>query len=132
MTGAAESNPATVLLVDDEKHVRHFARALLTPLNWQIVGEAANGEEAVAFYKARRPDVVLLDLNMPVKDGRTALREIREFDRQARVVILSSMCDLETIQSVRDLGAIGYLRKDTPVDELRALLDAVLRRQLIH
>ncbi len=128
----SEANLVTVLLVDDERHVRQFVRAVLTPLNWQVTGEAANGDEAVALYKARRPKVVLLDLNMPVKDGKTTLREIREFDTLARVVILSSMCDLETIRTVRDLGAIGYVRKDTPVNELRTLLDAALRQREIH
>jgi len=118
----SETRKVTVLLADDEKHVRAYVKALLALMNWEVVGEATHGGEAVALYQTLRPDVVLLDVNMPVKDGRVALKEIRAFDAGARVVMLSSMSDLETVQTAIALGAIHYVRMDTPVDELRSIL----------
>lgn len=111
-----------MLLADDEKHVRHFVKAVLATLGFEVVGEAENGEEAVRAYQAHRPDMALLDVNMPVKDGLAALREIKAFDPNAMVVMLTSLSDMETIQSALELGASQYVRKDTPVAELRKLL----------
>lgn len=119
MTGARKIR---ALLADDEKHVRVLIRAVLMPLDCEVVGEAENGEQAVALYKELRPDVVLLDVNMPVKDGKEALRDIIAFDAKAVVIMLTSMSDAATVQAAIDLGATFYIRKDTPPAQLREML----------
>jgi two-component system, chemotaxis family, chemotaxis protein CheY len=125
-----ESRKVRVLLADDEKHVRVLVKAILMPLGGEVVGEAANGDEAVALYKQTRPDVVLLDINMPGKDGRAALREIIEFDSTAVAVMLTSMSDLATVQASLEEGASHYIRKDTPPAEMRQMLVEVWKEHL--
>lgn len=125
-----DSRKTRILLADDEKHVRQLVKAILIPFKCEIVAEAENGEQAVAFYKELRPDLVLLDVNMPAKDGRAALREIIGFDSNAVVVMLTSMSDLGTIQGALDDGAAHYIRKDTPPSEMRELLSEVWKEYL--
>ena len=119
MTG---SKKIRALLADDEKHVRMLIKAVLMPLDCEVVGEAENGEQAVALYKELHPDVVLLDVNMPVKDGKEALRDIITFDASAVVIMLTSMSDAATVQAAIDLGATFYIRKDTPPAQMREIL----------
>ena len=114
-------------MVDDEKHIRQFVKALLTTMHCEVVAEAENGAEAVTAYAATRPDFVLLDVNMPVKDGLAALREIKAADHSAIVIMLTSLSDMATIQSALESGASNYLRKDTPVTEMRRLLTETWR-----
>ncbi len=117
------------LLADDEKHVRQLVKAILQPLNCEVAGEAENGQEAVRIYRDLRPDVVLLDINMPVMGGIDALREIRRIDADAVVVMLTSMSDLDTVQTSLELGAVQYVRKDTPTAQIRQLLREVWKEQ---
>lgn len=117
------------LLADDEKHVRQLVKAILLPLNCEVAGEAENGQEAVRIYRDLRPDVVLLDINMPVMGGIDALREIRRIDADAVVVMLTSMSDLDTVQTSLELGAVQYVRKDTPTAQIRQLLREVWKEQ---
>jgi two-component system chemotaxis response regulator CheY len=117
-----EPRRVRVLLADDEKHIRQLVKAVMLTLKADIVAEAENGAEAVVAYRDLRPDMVLLDVNMPVKDGLEALREIKGIDNDAAVIMLTSLADMATIQSALELGALQYIRKDTPVAELRTLL----------
>jgi two-component system, chemotaxis family, chemotaxis protein CheY len=119
-----------VLLADDEKHVRQLVKAILLPLNCEVAGEAENGEQAVSLYKEIRPDLVLLDVNMPVKDGKEALHEIMELNKGAVVIMLTSMSDIATVQASIDLGAVYYIRKDTPPAEMREMLKSVFQQYL--
>jgi len=121
-----------VLLADDEKHVRQLIRAVLSTLSCEVVGEATNGEEAVLLYKEKQPDIVLLDINMPIKDGLAALREIKVVNSNVVVIMLTSLSDMGTIQSALDLGASQYIRKDTPVAELRKLLVETWRDHVVQ
>lgn len=111
-----------VLLVDDEKHVRQLIKAVLIPLNCEVVGEAENGQQAVTLYQEKRPDSVLLDINMPVMDGQDALRAIMALDSSAVVIMLTSLSDIGSIQTCLDAGASHYIRKDTPPGEMREII----------
>jgi two-component system chemotaxis response regulator CheY len=118
-----ESKKVRVLLADDEKHVRMLIKAVLMPLPCEVVGEAENGSEAVALYQQLRPDVVLMDINMPVMDGKAALSEIIAFDKNAVVIMLTSLSDIETVRTTIALGAANYIRKDTSPGEMRELIE---------
>ncbi len=125
-----ETRKTRVLLADDEKHIRMLVKAVLMPLNCGVVGEAENGDEASPSTKDKRPDVVLLDVNMPVKDGKAALKDIKAFDPDAVVIMLTSMSDAATVQSAIELGASYYIRKDTPPAEMRQLIQETLQEYL--
>jgi two-component system, chemotaxis family, chemotaxis protein CheY len=117
-----------ILLVDDEAHVRKFVSLILrTALGPEtVVIEAEDGETAVETYRSQRPDLVLLDVNMPRLDGLGALRAIREIDPEAAAIMLTSLANRQTVEEARELGAVHYLRKDTPREEIAATL-----RQLV-
>lgn len=111
-----------VLLVDDEWHLRLMLSSLLTQMGYEVVGEASSGAEAVSLYKETRPDLLLMDINMPVMTGDNALREIIKEYPDAQVVMLTSVADMETVEKCLDYGAINYIRKDCPLDEIRSAI----------
>jgi len=110
------------LVVDDEPHIRKYIGLILKSLGASAIIEAANGAEGFAAYQRERPDLVLLDINMPVQDGMETIRQIRAFDPDAHVIMLSSLATRQNVEEAADLGALHYLRKDTPRAELVALL----------
>lgn len=112
-------DPITVLIVDDHTVVRRGLAALLkTEPDIRVVGEAPNGRDAVARAKELRPDVILMDLVMPVMDGVTATALIVANQPDARVLVLTSFgSDVKLFPAVK-AGAVGYLLKDTSPEEL--------------
>ena len=114
------------LVVDDEPHVRKYIGLILRSIGASSVIEAENGAEGFAAYQRERPDLVLLDVNMPVQDGIATLKQIRAFNPEASVIILTSLATRQTIEEAADSGALHYLRKDTPRAELVALLTELL------
>jgi CheY-like chemotaxis protein len=114
-----------VLLADDEAHVRLFVKTVVTSLGWEVVAEAANGQLAVEHFARTSPDLVLLDINMPVMDGMTALQELRQRSESAAIVMLTSLASMDVVERCLEAGADYHLRKDLPVAELKQeLLDA--------
>jgi len=108
-----------VLLADDHKLVRAGLERLLRGIaDIEVVGAAADGSEAVELALRERPDVVLMDLEMPVLDGIEATRRIVAEVEGVAVVILTSFSDREQILQALDAGALGYLLKDAEPDEL--------------
>ncbi len=125
--------PIRVLIVDDHLVVRAGLTTILgAALDIEVVGEAADGREAVARYAALRPDAVLMDLRMPGMDGVAAITAIRRDDPAARVVVLTMYEGDVDIHRALTAGAIGYLLKDTPAADLFAAVRsaAVGRRAL--
>ena len=117
-----------VLLAEDHGIVRAGLQDLLSNVeDFEVVGAAADGAEAVALAAARRPDVVLMDLLMPVLDGTEATRRIVGADPAVRVVVLTSFSDGERILEALDAGAIGYLLKDAEPEELFRSIRAAAR-----
>jgi two-component system chemotaxis response regulator CheY len=112
----------TVLLVDDEAHIRKFVGLILKQLGTPRLLEAPNGMEAVAIYEKENPDLVLLDINMPVMDGIETLKKLREIDPEALVVMLTSLASRSNIENALALGATNYIRKDTPKEEIAKAL----------
>ena len=108
-----------VLLVDDHRLVRAGLTSLLaTAADVEVVGEAADGAHALEQVAATRPDVVLMDLSMPVMDGVTATRALRTRHPETRVVVLSSFSDRSRVREAVAAGATGYVLKDCTPDEL--------------
>jgi DNA-binding NarL/FixJ family response regulator len=117
-----------LLIADDHAVVRSGLRQLAGTLDGvDLVAEATNGEEAVVLCEAHRPDVVLMDLEMPVLDGIGATRRITDADPRVAVVVLTSFSDRERILGALDAGAVGYLLKDAEPDELEKAVRAAAR-----
>ncbi len=116
----------TVLLVDDEELVRFGLRTLLEAAgDFTVVGEAANGLAAVHAVQELRPDVVLMDVRMPVKDGLSATREILALPHPPQVAVLTTFHADEYVYAALAAGAAGFLLKDTPPREIVAAVRAV-------
>lgn len=112
-----------ILLADDHDMVRRgLAVFLLAYDDFELVGEAANGLEAVEKCRDLHPDVVLMDLMMPVMDGVTAIRAIRENHPATQVIALTSFSEEKLVEDSMHAGAIGYLFKNATVDELAAAI----------
>ncbi len=114
------------MIADDHPVVRKgLATFLETYDSIQVVAEAANGREALELYSAAKPDVVLMDLDMPDMDGVTATGCLRNLDPDSKIIILTSYKRDEQIRGALKAGAIGYLLKDIPAEELaKAIVDA--------
>ena len=111
-----------VMVVDDEDHVRKLIITIIKTMNCEIVGEASNGKEAVLMYTQLKPHMLLLDINMPIQSGKEALAEIKGKFPNAFVIMLTSLTDKETVEDCIELGATGFIRKDLPIDEIRAVI----------
>jgi DNA-binding NarL/FixJ family response regulator len=117
-----------VLIADDHAVVRHGLKELLSTFaGVELVGEAANGEEAASLCVERRPDVVLMDLEMPVVDGIEATRRIRAQSPDVAIVVLTSFSDRTKILQALDAGAVGYLLKDVEPEDLEKAIAAAAR-----
>lgn len=125
--------PMTIRIVvtDDHAVVRQGLRMFLElDPELEVVGEAANGAEAVALATELRPDVVLMDLLMPVMDGITATRRLREETPEVEVIALTSVLEDASVVGAVRAGATGYLLKDTNADELRRAVKAAAAGQV--
>ena len=115
-----------VLLVDDQGLIRQGLRALLElEPDIEIVGEAENGEQAINLVAEFQPDVVLLDIRMPIMDGVAATREIQKHFPKTKILVLTTFDDDEYVSAALKNGAMGYLLKDTPSEELAVAIRAV-------
>ena len=123
------ASQSRVILADDEFHLRAFIAALLKKMNCLVVAQATNGQEAVALYREHKPDLILLDINMPLKNGEEALKEIRAEFPAARVIMLTSVVDEQQVADCLAAGAANYIRKDSPAAEIQALIAATLQAQ---
>lgn len=123
-----------VLLADDHDVVRRGLQALLeTEGDIEIVGEAMDGVEAVLKARSLRPDVILLDLQMPRKNGIEVIDEIKQENPEARILVLTSFSDDEKVFSAIKAGALGYLLKETsPSELLQAVRDVYIGESSLH
>jgi NarL family two-component system response regulator LiaR len=117
-----------ILIADDHAIVREGLRALIgTKPDMELVGEAADGVEAVLKARSLRPDVILLDLVMPHKDGIEAIGEIKRENPKARILVLTSFAEDEKVFPAIQSGALGYLLKDSSPQELLQAIREVYR-----
>ncbi|WP_413171488.1 response regulator [Anabaena azotica] len=115
-----------VLLTDDQSLIRQGLRALLElETDLEIVGEAENGEIAIHLVQELQPDVVLMDIRMPIMDGVAATKTIQTRFPATKVLVLTTFDDDQYIKAALQNGAMGYLLKDTPSEELAVAIRAV-------
>jgi DNA-binding NarL/FixJ family response regulator len=118
---------ARVLLADDHPLFRNGVASLLAARQFEVVGQAGTGLEAVRLAEALRPDLILMDIRMPGLDGLAATRLIKSAQPEVRIVILTvSEDDADLFEAIKS-GAAGYLPKSLEADQFFALLEAVLR-----
>lgn len=128
------ATPIRVLLADDHELVREGLRTVLAPeREFEVVGDAGTGEEAVELARALRPDVVLMDLVMPGIGGQEALVRIRAACPGTQVVVLTSFASDQSVRDAIAAGAVGYLLKDVLKNELlQAIRNAHQGRPALH
>lgn len=119
--GANSSQALRVIVCDDTRQVRTLIKTELSlEPDIVVVGEAANGAEAIDLARAEQPDVVLLDLGMPVMDGLEALPKIKQVAPTARVIVFSSFDVAEMAEKAVAAGAARYIQKTAPAQQLVA------------
>lgn len=114
-----------VLIVDDGDFMRVLIKGMLQKNGYEVVGEAADGTDAVEKYKSLCPDIVTMDITMPNMDGVTALKEILEYDEDANVVMVSAMGQEESIKESISSGAKGFVIKPFDEDGFLSVLECV-------
>jgi NarL family two-component system response regulator LiaR len=128
------SETIRVLIVDDHAVVREGLRALIAAKpGMEVVGEAADGTEAVQQAHSLHPDVILMDLLMPHKDGVEAISEIKQKNPDARILVLTSYAEDAKVFTAIQAGAMGYLLKDSsPQELLQAIRDIYRGKSSLH
>ncbi len=115
-----------LLLVEDHHIVRRgLVFFLKTREEFEIVGEAENGEDALTFVRTERPDVVLMDLSMPKMDGVEATKQIKQYDETIKILILSSFSEQDYVLPALEAGADGYQLKEVQPEQLVASIIAI-------
>ncbi len=121
------ADPVTILLVDDQRLMREGLRTLLElESGLRVVGEASQGQEALDQYASLQPDVVLMDVRMPVMDGVESTRQLMSQWPRCRVIILTTFDDDEYVFEGLRAGALGYLLKDVSIQELADAIRTVM------
>ncbi len=115
-----------VLIVDDTLIMRKRIKDIAEEAGWQIAGEAKDGEEAVALYRQEEPDLVTMDIVMPNLDGVSALKQMRQDDPQARVVMISAVNQKDKLAECIQAGAIDFIVKPFDKANLRGFFEKYL------
>jgi DNA-binding NarL/FixJ family response regulator len=114
--------PVNALIIDDEPHVRVLIKILLKQLGIETVWEAGDGTTAVELATAHRPDVILLDINLPQIGGLEVLARLKAAHPKIPVIIVSSQSTMKTVIQTRELGAEAYVLKHAPKSEVLQML----------
>lgn len=117
---------AKVLVVDDSKTSRKFLKNMLEADHHEIVGEAANGLEGIEKYKELHPDVITMDITMPELDGIEALKQIMEYDSNAKVIMVTAAGQKNKIVEAVKYGAKDFLSKPFDAEQIRSSIRNIL------
>lgn len=117
----------TVLIVDDVAFVRKTLAEVLTEAGYSVVGEAADGEEAISQWGKLRPDIVTMDVVMPKVSGIEATKQIMKLDRNAIVVMISAMDQIHLVMEAIHVGAKDYIQKPFHSEDVRNVMERALR-----
>lgn len=113
----------TVLIADDVAFVRKTLSEILTAAHYQVVGEAKDGQEAYSLYMRLKPDLVTMDVVMPVMSGVEATRKIMKSDKEAKIVVISAMGQENLVMESINVGAKDYLLKPFSAEEVLKTID---------
>jgi two-component system chemotaxis response regulator CheY len=116
----------TLLITDDAIIIRTMIRDTAEDAGWEVVGEAANGQEAIDQYESLRPDGVTLDLVMPEYDGIHALKGIMAFNPNAKIIVVSALNQKETVREAFAAGASDFVEKPFDKDNLVQTLGVIV------
>lgn len=117
---------ARVLIVDDAAFMRMMLKDILTKNGYEVIGEAPNGAKAVEIYKLEKPDVVTMDITMPEKDGIQAVKEIKAFDPNAKIIMCSAMGQQAMVMEAIKSGARDFIVKPFQPERVLEALKKVL------
>jgi len=127
---AIHCHVVSILIADDSSEWRERAREILRERpGWEIIAEACDGQDAVQFAADLRPDVVLLDIGMPVLNGLEAAKIIRHACPEARIIFVTLHNDEDITGSATEIGAVGYVLKTEAASELLRVIEAALQQQ---
>ena len=112
-----------VLIVDDEANIRFLLKMVVERAGMNLVGMAASGAAALTYYRRYQPDLVLMDIDMPMKNGMDALTELLQEHPEAHVIMMSSYVDEEVVKKCFQIGAINFILKVTPIEKIQQLLE---------
>lgn len=115
-------NSLKILVCDDSMLIRKKLKEVLKKCGYNDISEAANGQEAVDIYKKSNPDLVFMDIIMPIKNGIEAVNEIIEFDKNAKVVMASSAGTKEHVKEAIKAGAFEFVQKPWEVEQINKIL----------
>ena len=115
-----------VLIVDDSPFIHKVITRALSNEKYEILGIAKNGQEGVQLYNTLKPDVITMDITMPIMDGLDAAREILNTSQSARIIMLSAMGDEELIDTAKSIGIREFLQKPFKPEELLASINNVM------
>lgn len=120
-------NKIKILFADDHKWVREgFKMALELKKEFKIIGEASDGDEAIKLTKELNPNLILMDINMPNLNGIEAVKEIRKFDKDVKIIILTMLENERFIFEALSEGINGYIYKDSDISELKTAIEQVV------
>ena len=108
-----------VIIADDELNIRLLIKKVVLSLGYCVVGEASDGVEAINLYEKEKPDLLLLDIYMPLMEGEAALEDILSHFPEACIIMMTSVADSETVANCIKLGAVNYILKSTPIKEIK-------------
>ncbi len=117
-----------ILIVDDSKTSRKMLRGILEDAGMEVVGEAADGQEALKLFTSLKPDIVTLDITMPVMDGINALKGIMDVDRTARVVMVTAAGQKGNVVEALKLGALEFVTKPYDTDLIIEVIKKAMDR----
>jgi two-component system chemotaxis response regulator CheY len=118
--------PTSALIVDDEPHVRVYLRMLLKQVGIGTVWEASDGAKACELFTAHRPGVVILDIVLPGKTGPDVMADLKAIDPNVPVIVVTSQVSLKTVEEMHAMGAVCYILKHTPRDQMMKMLTEAL------
>ena len=121
-------NKKGILVVDDAQFIRNRIKKAIEKIEFcEVVGEASNGDDAIALYKELKPDLVTMDLVMPNTDGIKAIEEILKYDKQAKIIVISAVGQDLTILEATEKGAKDYIKKPFKEEDVYKTIEKFLK-----